>query len=81
MRGPDRKSWHERGQEGDTMTDLQQTKWEPGEGSGCGEEQRGHDWKSGEQQNQTGKRNRSEKGEQTGTAGEGEQDDKEEPPV
>ena len=51
------------------MTDLQQTKRKPEGGNGCGEEQCGHDWESGEQQNQAGEKNRSEKDEQMETAG------------
>ena len=43
------------------MTYLQQTKRKPEGENGYGEEQCGHDWESGEQQNQAGEKNRSEK--------------------
>ena len=63
------------------MTDLKQRKWKPEEGNGCGEEQCGPGWASGEQQNQAGQRNRSEKDEQMETAGERVQEHREEQPV
>ena len=62
------------------MTDLKQRKWKPEEGNGSGEQQCVPGWESGDQQNQAGQRNRSEKDEQMETAGEGVQEHREEQP-
>ena len=72
-RGPERKAWRGCGKEEDTKTNLSQRKWKPEEGNGWDEGQCGPGWESGEQQNQAGKRNRSEKDERRETAGEGAQ--------